>query len=125
MPRVESAHRRPDGSTNVQHHPPGVHIYPEADIKIFEETITTKIVFRGPVFVDSFRDYLLLGPIGSRSDYLTITFRPEVRITTGCFSGTIEEFEEELLDKPEGPTREEYKVVMDMLKSMAWYRSKA
>ena len=36
-------------------------------------------------------DYLLIGPIGSRADFMTWT-RSDNCIATGCFRGTIEEF---------------------------------
>ena len=36
-------------------------------------------------------DYLLIGPIGSRADFLTWT-RSDNCIATGCFRGTVKEF---------------------------------
>ena len=42
-------------------------------------------------------DFLLLGPMGSRNSFLSV-YRTRIGhlITTGCFSGTIDEFESRL-----------------------------
>ena len=45
----------------------------------------------GNAQVSKSSDYLLIGPIGSRADFMTWT-RSDNCIATGCFRGTIEEF---------------------------------
>ena len=48
--------------------------------------------------IENSRDMLVIGPLGSRDDRLTITFKnrdgtPAVKANTGCWSGTLDEFE--------------------------------
>ncbi len=58
-----------------------------------------RMILRGEdVRVHSPKNLLCIGPIGSRNDWLSVFFRSrtEIILTTGCFTGTLEEFEAEL-----------------------------
>ena len=116
--KIDSAHKRPDGIVNSQSHPLGINVYPEAIIHD-KDSLLPRVVFRGEVLVEVPKDYLILGPIGSRADYLTVTFRPVVRITTGCFSGTLEEFQSELEDKPADKVKQEYTAAVDLIRMLS------
>ena len=48
----------------------------------------------GDAQVANQQDWLCLGPLGSRNSVLMVTFRPGVLVSTGCFRGTLAEFEE-------------------------------
>ena len=49
----------------------------------------------GNAYIMSTNDYIVIGPIGSRSDYTTFYLDKDrnIYVKCGCFSGTIEEFE--------------------------------
>ena len=49
-------------------------------------------------YISSPRSYFVQGPIGSRDDFLTCYLDKDKKIyaVTGCFSGTLEEFEKKL-----------------------------
>ncbi len=58
-----------------------------------------RMILRGEdVRVHSPKQLLCIGPIGSRNDWLSVFFRSrtEIILTTGCFTGTLDEFEVEL-----------------------------
>lgn len=50
--------------------------------------------FSGNTFIASSKDFLTVGPIGSRLDYTTFarTIDDKIWVTCGCFKGTIDEF---------------------------------
>ena len=73
------------------------------EIKHKLDDLLPRVVLRGPIVIKSLRDHFVFGPIGSRNDYLTVTFAPGLWLTTGCFSGTIEEFEAELYTISDSP----------------------
>lgn len=135
VPRQQQAHTRPDGTLNQSYHSRGVHIYKEAEVTSAlpagfgdfvgdpRQDLIPRIVFRGPVEVSGQLDHLVIGPIGSRYDYLTVTFKPEVRITTGCFSGTLADFETELSEAPRSQTRDEYAAAIGLIRAAAKYRA--
>jgi hypothetical protein len=58
-----------------------------------QQNLLPRVVLRGEIVIDDPRDLLVIGPLGTRDDYLTVTFKPQLRITTGCFSGSVEQFE--------------------------------
>ena len=75
-----------------------------------------RVVLRGTAVVRMPRDYLCIGPLGSRDDFITVTFKPVMQITTGCFTGTFEQFRAEVDLKEEGSLgRSEYKAVVALL----------
>jgi len=41
----------------------------------------------GDARVSGNEDFVVIGPIGSRSAFLTVTFKPKLLVTTGCFEG--------------------------------------
>ena len=51
-------------------------------------------------YISNPRSYFVQGPIGSRDDFLTCYLDKDKKIyaITGCFSGTIEEFEKKVKD---------------------------
>ncbi len=62
-------------------------------------SIVPRMVLRGEaVQVRSPKQLKCIGPIGSRNDWLSAFFvsATEIIVTTGCFTGTLEEFEAEL-----------------------------
>ena len=76
-----------------------------------------RLVIRGPVKIESYRDCICIGPIGSRNDYLTVTFKPATRVTTGCFSGSLDDFREEVAGKG-SPHREEYEAALLFIEAL-------
>lgn len=86
------------------------------------EHLLPRVVFRGDVTLDSYMDHLVLGPIGSRSDYLTVTFKPALQLTTGCFTGTLEQFEA-LVETSGGRRQQEYEAVIALLRVLAETRA--
>ena len=84
------------------------------------ESIIPRLVLRERAFVRQPRDVLCIGPIGSRNDYLTVTFGDHIlQVTTGCLSGSLADFEHEVRAKPEGIDRAEYLVAIDLIKLRA------
>ena len=70
---------------------------------------------------------ITLGPFGSRNAMLSVTFgQRSVWLETGCFAGTVEDFEAEVNNKyPRGAGLEtvrdhgeEYRAVVDLLKRL-------
>ena len=60
--------------------------------------------------ITSTQDYLVVGPIGSRNDFTTF-FKANgtIMISCGCFKGTIEKFEEKVMEKyPNGIYFQQY-----------------
>lgn len=123
-----------------QVHERGVQVIVDKDgsapeIKHKLDDLLPRVVLRGPIVIKSLRDYAIFGPIGSRNDFLTVTFAPGLWLTTGCFSGTIEEFEAELY-KMSDPTpfvagggfaksereRQEYEAVLACIRTLALTR---
>jgi len=76
-------------------------------------------VFWGGMFrggeVNSALDHLLVGPIGTRSDVLTIVRDPSLpghlRLTTGCWSGSLDEF----LGRLSQPSHSDYLTIVPPL----------
>ena len=62
---------------------------------------------------------LQIGPIGSRRDYLILKAGPELdEVSTGCFTGTLAEFEQ-AINKTHSDSRwgEEYRLAIAMFKA--------
>lgn len=79
------------------------------DCAVKPDDLMSRVVIRGEMVVERVRQHIVIGPIGSRSDYLTVAFGgDEAMITTGCFVGTIEQFEKELAYKEPGRVLDEY-----------------
>ena len=98
MARVNEAHH-PLSNLLLNHQVKerGVTVFPDARSALDVDELMPRLVLRGEgAVVQHTRDVLNIGPIGSRSDYLTVTFGDGVWLTTGCFSGTLAQFEEEL-----------------------------
>jgi len=59
-------------------------------------------------------DYICVGPIGSRNDFITLHKDRKIglRINTGCFSGSVSEFMARLTDAPE---HDDYKAIVPAL----------
>lgn len=54
-------------------------------------------------FIFSPNDYLVIGPIGSRNDYTTFYRTDEgIWVSCGCFNGSVEEFETQVVRKHNG-----------------------
>ena len=98
----------------------GVYIDPgcEATVTLERELLHPRAVFRGICHVDHRGDYLVLGPIGTRFDFLTVTWRPSTQLSTGCFTGSVEQFEQQLNAKRGGETHKEYSAVILMIKAL-------
>jgi hypothetical protein len=62
-------------------------------------TVSGSATVSGDATVTQTTDYLVIGPLGSRDAYLTVTFKDVPQITTGCFTGTIEEFKKAIKKK--------------------------
>ena len=84
--------------------------------------LTPRVVLRGDITVGRERDVLTIGPIGSRNDYLTVTFKPGVQITTGCMTGTLEEFAAEVARKEEGVHKREYQAALAFIATLVGTR---
>jgi hypothetical protein len=80
-----------------------------------------RVVIRGEAAVRDSGDFLCIGPIGSRADYLTVTWWPRVIVTTGCFTGPLEDFEAEVREqKPVGtPGRRAYEAAIALIRVLA------
>ena len=62
------------------------------DARVFGDAwVSGDALVYGDATIAKSSDYLLIGPIGSRADFMTWT-RSDNCIATGCFRGTIEEF---------------------------------
>lgn len=109
MPKVDSAHWSQPGMNYPQNAGiRGVIVEaPAMQVKLPNETLLPRVVIRGQAEIVDLRDYIIIGPIGGRADYLTVTFKPKLQIVTGCFCGSIEEFESELEEK-QGVDKQEY-----------------
>lgn len=105
MPRVTGAHKENEDLNSpfytsvtergvVQRGTMAGNIYPSAVLAPRVVLRSAKAIVREP------RDHLVIGPIGSRDDYITATFGGDVTlITTGCFTGSLEDFGEELAER--------------------------
>jgi hypothetical protein len=124
--KVAKAHVDLRGDTYRQTDARGLVILEPAEVKLVDwqrDSIKPRVVLRGPVKVDQVRDVLSIGPIGSRNDFLTVTFRDGITITTGCMTGSIEDFERELWEK-DGVNRKEYEAAVTFIRQLAKYRGK-
>lgn len=100
-----------------------------AQLGQFPAVSATNKPFTAPVEVRTTQDVLVLGPIGSRSAHLTAVFRQgpgkdETYLYSGCFGGTLDDFEEAVLTRKTGvlPLRLqacEYAAVVEMLRVLA------
>ena len=76
-------------------------------------------VISGDSFIKKTRDYLTVGPVGSRNGTTTFTRDKEsnIVVTCGCFHGTIDEFEE-AVNKTHGNNlfAKEYRAVIELAK---------
>ena len=90
----------------------GVFILEPARAMIGPDRLLPRVVLREDCEVSDERDVMVIGPIGSRKDYLTVTFRPEVQITTGCFTGSLEQFTAEVEGKDDGLHKAEYQAAL-------------
>ena len=79
----------------------GVTIEPTANVTATAESLLPRSVFRNGCIVSAVKDFMVVGPIGARNDYLTITFRPYFKVTTGCFDGSLSEFAGDVSQKPD------------------------
>ena len=84
-------------------------------------------VLRGAKFfpnwvINSYRDLLWVGPLGSRNDWLMVNV-PTLRVVAGCFEGPIEAFEA-AVEKSHGDNEygREYKATITYLKALATAR---
>ena len=84
--------------------------------------LAPRLILRRSYRINSARDVFILGPIGSRNDWLTVTFKPALQLTTGCFSGSIEQFEAEVLAKRGPPNAEEYEAALVLIRVLAEWR---
>lgn len=66
------------------------------------------------------RDYLVIGPIGSRNDDVTFYKTKEgILVYTGCFNDTLDEFKDEVLAKHEGSIyKDEYLLAIEFAKKI-------
>lgn len=110
--------------TNARHHDRpqwrqetgrGVVVYAE-DVRASKDVLMPRVVIRGKASVHRVRDVFVLGPIGSRDDYLTVTFRPCVQVTTGCLTDSLEQFEREVAMKLDDLHRREYEAAIALIK---------
>lgn len=91
------------------------------DVPIDE--LLPRLVFRGDMTLCDVRDHLVVGPIGSRDDYLTVTFCPDLVLSVGCFIGTLDAFEQEVAMKEPGDScRIEYEALIAFLRILATTR---
>lgn len=86
--------------------------------------VAPRLVLRGQQRAHRVRDVLCLGPLGSRDDYLTVTFGPPLLLTTGCFTGTLDDFVMELEGKL-GPLYDEYRAAVDFIRTLSRTRTAA
>jgi hypothetical protein len=98
----------------------GVTIWRNTPVSVDERELEPRVVLRNGAEVDILKDVLVLGPLGSRADYLTVTWRPKPQITTGCFTGTIEQFEYRVNQMPrDSLTYLEYSSALLLIKTFA------
>ena len=81
---------------------------------------------RGWGKISSTSDILILGPIGSRNDYITIYHTDKgIFIRCGCFSGTIDEFAKKVKETHKGNKHErDYLAMVDFVKRKFEYGQK-
>lgn len=80
----------------------------------------------GKVYVEKATDYFVVGPIGSREGYTTfaINAEGEIVVSCGCFSGSIQEFENRIHKEHSGTRHEEdYMLAIEFAKRKMKYRS--
>ncbi len=74
------------------------------------------------------QDFMVIGPLGSRVSYLTITFKPQVILSTGCFTGTLSEFKKAVLNSYKrtsiGFLRQDYLDVIKLVERISKNRQK-
>ena len=93
---------------------------PPEQITVVESAFSPKMVLRERAIIRVVRDVLCIGPIGSRQDYLTVTFGDGVlQVTTGCFSSTLADFGAEVNGKPDGIAKAEYLAAIELIKLRA------
>ena len=114
------------GSTGVNRYsndsPRTLNIYDGAEVAP-NLVLAPRVLIRGPnVRVNEYQHVLYLGPIGSRHDTLTVTFWPSMIINTGCFSGTLAQFEAEIAKKLDSDVKTEYLAVIELLKVLRTIR---
>ena len=103
----------------------GVHIGDPSKVKLAPDFMLPRVILRGDVIVEGVRDYVTIGPWGSRGDYVTVTFRPTLVIDTGCFHGTLAQLRNELEFKPATDTyRIEYEALMALIMVLAETRAR-
>lgn len=120
MSRVESAHKSPTGINYSQNSGTRGVIIEEPvqlGLGVSLELLLPRVVFRDKALIEKQEDHIVIGPIGGRRDYLTVTFKPELQIVTGCFCGSIEDFETELQEK-EGTSKQEYEWALDFIRKL-------
>lgn len=87
-----------------------------------KEKLAPRMVLRGGMTVTREHLPLTIGPIGSRQDYVTVTFWPEVILSTGCFCFGLAQFKEEVARKTPGTVRSEYEALISFLEALAPFR---
>ena len=96
---------------------PGLFVSDASRIHVAEKHLTPVVVVRGEAEVNQPNDVLVVGPIGSTNAWLTVTFRPELRLDIKCFHGSAEDFVREVEMKPEGSAgRIEYEALVTFLR---------
>ena len=80
----------------------------------------------GKAYVEKMTDYFVVGPIGSRGGYTTFATNDggEIVVSCGCFSGSIQEFENKVHKEHSGTRHEEdYMLAIEFAKRKMKYRS--
>ena len=94
----------------------GVTIEDTATVTLTPESLLPSLVFRNGCVVAAMRDFVAIGPVGSRDSWLVVTFRPETKWATGCFDGSTGEFVADVEFKPVGNVhRREYEAVIALV----------
>ena len=73
-----------------------VEVYGDAKINCVSINQCEKIGWNG--YIDSYKKYIAIGPIGSRYEYTTfyLTIEGDIWVSCGCFNGNIDDFEKEV-----------------------------
>lgn len=97
----------------------GVTVEDTAQVTLEREALQPAICFRGGMKVAGQRDYLVVAPLGSAWRAITVTFGPPLLITTGCFTGTLDEFRAEVALKPRDRAKREYEALVRFILEVA------
>ena len=102
----------------------GVILVDAPNVTVSPDYLLPRVVFRGPdVVVERVRDHLSIGPIGSRDDYLTVTFPGGVISTTGCLTESLAQFRREVeMKEPDSVSRREYEAALIFVATIAEIR---